>query len=102
MPTVTKSFNLVFQGISISPDGSQITASVGWQDQATKDAAEQSGRGRVMPSGFSHVRITNGKVFVNNKEIGTADAQLSQNAAALCSAVQAIVNGLTASGKLVP
>ena len=99
MPIVTKSFNLVFQGITISPDGSQITASVGWQDQA---AVVKENAGRVMPSGFSHVKIAGGKVFVNNKEVTTADAQLGQNAASLCSAVQAIVNSLTASGKLTP
>jgi hypothetical protein len=51
MPSVTKTFNLVFQGVSISPDGSQITASVGWQDQAA--ASDPSVR--AIPSSFTRV-----------------------------------------------
>jgi hypothetical protein len=98
MPSVTKTFNLVFQGVSISPDGSQITASVGWQDQAA--ASDPSVR--AIPSSFTSVRIAGGKVSIANKEVGVADAQIASNAAAVAAAVSTLVNSLAAAGKLVP
>jgi hypothetical protein len=98
---VVKNYSAQFRGLSISPDGQVIGATVVWQDD-TKQPAGGARRPNTVPGSVSHLRVLakNGSVELNGTVVGTLDAETLKNAAAVAASVGALVQSLVASNKI--
>jgi hypothetical protein len=95
MTQVVKNYSIAFRGLTISPDGQTIGATLAWQDDGARAP-------NTAPGSVRHLRIAakTGAVTLNNAPVGTIDAATLKNAAAVATSVSALVQSLAASGKI--
>jgi hypothetical protein len=99
---VVKNYSVQFRGLSISPDGQLIGATVAWVDDTNQSAGKSSRPPSTVPGSISHLRVLakTGAVMLNDASVGTIDAATLKNAAAVATAVGALIQSLVASGKI--
>jgi hypothetical protein len=99
MATVNKTYDSNFRGVSVSPDGKQISVSIGW---TPRSADAKKADPSKQPTSFASIRITGGKVFANNVEVGSAPEELAQLGTSLASKAVALVESLINTAKITP
>lgn len=94
MAQITKTYDGQVRALTLSSDGTVINASIEWVD-STADS-----RSPARPAKLTFIRIANGKVIVDNKEIGTAEEDFVSGAKALAPKVKAFIDMLISSKKI--